>query len=138
MPSQPVVTNSAWQLIFAQIAFTTSISKPTIWPVAGSTLSIGGEVVSEPTFSSLPPRSAADAPPETRAAIASAITSVFTLVLLRCEFFSYADCARRPPRLSSCLSISVGLKTCFNVRASSPAMRRSRNSPRVRPSISMG
>ncbi|KSV70222.1 hypothetical protein N183_29240 [Sinorhizobium sp. Sb3] len=59
MPSQPVVTNSAWQLILAQTALTTSTSKPTTCPVAGSMLSIGGEVVSEPTFSSLPPRSAA-------------------------------------------------------------------------------
>src|SRR5690606_13732416 len=74
-PSQPVVTNSAWQLILAQIALTTSMSKPTIWPVAGSMLSIGGDVVSDPTFKSLPPRSAAWTPPAARTASASVATN---------------------------------------------------------------
>ncbi|MNL62584.1 hypothetical protein D3C87_1866170 [compost metagenome] len=74
--------NSAWQLILAQTALTTSTSKPTIWPVAGSTLSIGGEVVSDPTLSNFPPRSAACDTLAARVAKVSAMISFFMVLLL--------------------------------------------------------
>src|SRR5690606_25521771 len=76
MPSQAVVWNWATQLMRSQMAFTTSTSKPTIWPLA-STVSNGGYVVSEPTTSVRPPRSWADA----KAARASAANRMTALLM---------------------------------------------------------